>query len=261
MSARVLVLAGKDPTGGAGVDADLEALAAAGCTGDAVVTNETDQDGVRVRSVRAVPAATWTKAARERFGPRTLAIKTGLVSSAEQVRALGGLVEELRVASGRELAVVVDPVLAASGGEVFLDEEGRGALLLALRSFDAILTPNLPEAAALVGAALEELVSDVDARERVAAQLLDLGARAVVLKGGHGNEDPVVDLVVERSASGAPTSTRLLRPRIRGAAIHGSGCRFASFLAGRVALGDPLAEAVRRAGAYLGGLLATTRSR
>lgn len=241
----VLVLAGRDPTRGAGVDADLEALAAAGARGVAIVTNETEQDGTRVQRVDPVPIATWTAAAQRAWSVDVAAVKTGLLSSAEQVAAVADLVARWRTQSPATW-VVVDPVLAASGGEVFLDAPGRARLLADLGRLGAVLTPNVPELELLVGARAGALAADTDARAAAAAELVRRGARAVLVKGGHGTEDPLVDLVVEQERV-----TRLVRPRLVGRRIHGSGCRFASHVAGSLALGRELAESARAAGAWL----------
>ncbi len=252
MSAAVLVLAGRDPTRGAGVDADLEALLAAGASGHALVTNETQQDGRRVQRVDPVPVAVWSAAARAAFGPDTRVVKTGLLSSAEQIDAVLELVSAWR-RERPDLIVVVDPVLAASGGEVFLDERGRARLLACLGGLAPILTPNVPELAALTARPFEELAAEPSAREVAARTLIERGARAVCAKGGHGCEEPLVDLVVE-----ADRITRLVRERHVGRRLHGSGCRYASFLAGALALGADLPSAAQAAGAWLGRLVAAT---
>lgn len=242
----VLVVAGHDPTGGAGVDADREALARAGLPAACVVTAWTSQDGRRVRALGARPVASWLVEARARLAPAPLALKAGLLPGAAHVRAFAALVDEL-AAAGERPPVVVDPVLAASGGEPFLDAEGRVALLDELVARGVVLTPNLPEAAALAGRDEEELARSDEARVAAARALVDRGARAVVLKGGHAREDPARDLVLERD--GAPLW--LAHARVPGARLHGSGCRFASALCAGLARGRPLAEAAREAGEWL----------
>jgi hydroxymethylpyrimidine/phosphomethylpyrimidine kinase len=255
MHARVLVLAGHDPTGGAGVDADREAVVAAGGVATCVVTNRTDQDGRCVRAVEPVAGASLTSEARRAFTADVRAIKTGLLSSAEQVDAVCDLVLRWR-AERPDLWVVVDPVLAASGGEVFLDGAGRERLLARLRDLGAVLTPNVLELAALTGTAARVLEADPARREEAARGLLERGARAVCAKGGHGTEDPVVDLVVERATDGSVGIARLARPRLAGRGMHGSGCRYASHLAAGLAAGRPLTRAAEAAGEFLQRLLA-----
>ena len=241
---RVLVVAGHDPTGGAGVDADREALEALGASAVCVVTADTDQDGRRVRAIRPRDPGAWLAEARAKLAEPPRALKTGLLPGAEHVAAAARLVGEL----GPAVPAVVDPVLAASGGEPFLDEAGIEALLAELVPLGVILTPNLPEAARLSGLDPADLETGEGGRLEAARRLLALGAGAVVVKGGHGNEDPVRDLV----AWGGGEAAWAEHPRVRGAGLHGSGCRFASALAAGLAAGEALDRAAARAGRWVG---------
>jgi hydroxymethylpyrimidine/phosphomethylpyrimidine kinase len=258
---RVLVVAGHDPSfsptarGGAGVDADREAIEAFGGEARCVVTAWTDQAQGVVRSLGARDPGAWLREARaELSGPAFGALKSGLLPGAGHVRALARLLDELPPG----LPAVVDPVLAASGGEPFLAADGVAALLAELLPRGVVLTPNVPEAARLAGLApgsTERLAGDRAAREAAAGALLEAGARAVVLKGGHGREDPVRDLVWERGAE----PVWLAHPRIPGLGLHGSGCRFASALAAGLAGGLPLVAAARRAGEWVAARIAAAR--
>ncbi len=245
---RLLVVAGHDPTGGAGVDADREAAEAFGAEARCVVSARTDQDGARVRAVLPRAPEEWLAEAQEvlalREPPR--ALKSGLLPGEAHVLAFAGLV---RAAREREpaLPVVVDPLLSASGGEVFLDELGARVLLAELVPLDVVLTPNLREAARLTGADALEIGRDPDLRRAVARALLDLGARAVLLKGGHGLEDPVRDLCWERGLE--PRWHE--HPRLPGRGLHGSGCRYATAVAAQLARGYPVRLAFREAGDWL----------
>lgn len=238
---RVLVVAGHDPTGGAGVDADREALAAHGAEMLEVVTARTEQDGLHVRALGARDPEEWLAEARAALAAGPAAVKAGLLPGADHVRAFGRLADELG-----GVPVVVDPVLAASGGEPFLDDAGIAALVEELFPRGPVLTPNLPEAVRLTG-----LEDPVDA----ARALLERGASAVVLKGGHGGEDPVRDLVL---AAGAEPVWHE-HARVPGRSLHGSGCRHASALAAGLAAGLPLAAAAAAAGLYVLGLIAAER--
>jgi hydroxymethylpyrimidine/phosphomethylpyrimidine kinase len=244
---RVLVVAGHDPTGGAGVLADRATCIRLGVEAQPIVTAWTRQDGERVHAVTARPVEAWLAEARPYLARPLAALKSGLLPSAAAVRALATLVSEL--APG--VPAVVDPVLAASGGEPFLDDAGVAALLAELIPRGVVLTPNLVEAARLAGCELTELQRDRDARLRAAEALLERGARAVVVKGGHASDATAVDLLVERDA--APRT--FARPRLPGARVHGSGCRFASALAAHLALGHPLADATAAAGDHVADLL------
>jgi hydroxymethylpyrimidine/phosphomethylpyrimidine kinase len=268
---RLLVVAGHDPSG-AGIDADRDAAAELSCDVLAVVTAHTDQDDRGVRSIGAVPPRAWLAEALalldERSGAPIGAIKTGLLPGAEHVRAALELVQAARAQLGPQLPIVVDPVIAASSGTRFLDAAAVRALARELGAADVVLTPNLSEAAELVEAgrvdAQERAVdahggepgaagrpasaapstASLDGRVAAARLLVLRGARAVVLKGGHGDEDPVLDLVLERAGEPVP----LAHARLPGATLRGSGCRFATFLACGLARGLPLDAAARDAG-------------
>ena len=272
----ILVVAGHDPSGGAGVDADAEAGRRFGVVVEAVVTAWTRQDGRRVEAVGARLPEEWAAEVRA-LAPRRFGVwKSGLLPGAAHVRALARLLAEARAEDppfpatsaggagpeGRlprggwglgmgEPRLVVDPVLAASGGERFLDEAGLRVLREELLPLGPILTPNVPEAARLVGLDEGELVRSLEARRWAAASLLERGAAAVVLKGGHGEGAEVVDLVC--AAGEAPVELR--RARVAGAGIHGSGCRHASALACGLARGEGLVAAAEAAGRWLQELL------
>jgi hydroxymethylpyrimidine/phosphomethylpyrimidine kinase len=242
----VLVIAGSDSSGGAGVDADREALAAQGICALVCVTAWSQQDDGGLRSLCAVDGESWTREALAlAAGTRELgAVKFGLLPSAEALCRAADLIGELRARCGDDLAVVLDPVVRASSGARFLDDEALAVLRETLLPLGLIWTPNIPEAALLVGRPAEDLTSDLEARLASARELVAAGAAAVVLKGGHGTEDPVCDLVL--AADGEPQWLR--HPRLEGAEIRGSGCRFASSLAGALASGVALEEAARSAG-------------
>lgn len=246
----MLVVAGHDPTGGAGVDADREALAAFGCQAVLVVTARTDQDGRRVRALGARDPGAWLAEARAELAhPAGLpaALKTGLLPGAAHVHALARLLDELP----GDLPRIVDPLLAASGGEEFLDAAGRAALVAEILRRGVGLTPNLPEAARLLGLELESLRRSRAARLAAAERLIDAGAGLVVLKGGHDDLDPAADLVLERGRS----AVWLEHPRVPGKRLHGSGCRFAAALAAGLARGELAPASARAAGEWVARLI------
>ncbi len=238
----VLVIAGHDSSGGAGLDADREALEHFGLRILPVATAWTEQQDGRVLAVNPRPVDAWLADVQAGWEKVPRAIKVGLLPGAEHVRALAGWLRALQP----RVPVVLDPVLGASGGEEFVDAEGRRAFLEELLPLGLIWTPNLPEAALLGGIALEPLVRRPDERVAVAQKLQAAGARAVLVKGGHGGEDPVADLVFEGGAA-----TWLEHERIPGAELHGSGCRYASALAAGLARGEGLLSSARRAGAWI----------
>ena len=262
-SPTVLVCAGHDPTGRAGIDADREAVVAGGGNPWPVVTTDTQQAGGRVLEVTPRAEADWEPLAMDAIRGGTAAVKFGLLARAQAVSAAARLARaQLSVAPSSW--VVVDPVLAASGGERFLDQEGVRALLEELIPAGVVLTPNLPELAELTGSEPRELDADVAAQVAAAGRLIERGARAVCVKGGHGRlaaaggEPQVVDLLVcpAHGPERRPRVARAARPRVPGPGIRGSGCRFASFLAGCAARGEPLDRAFASAGEWVARAIA-----
>jgi len=248
----VLVVAGHDPTGGAGVDADREAIAACGPGARAIVTARTRQDGRNVQAIGARAAADWLAEAvleLERASQPPAALKFGMLPDAAAVHAAAELVRRVRARDARTW-IVLDPVLRASGGEpLCADPESLARELLPL---GLVWTPNLGEAEQLCGLDEGMLAGELEVRVRAARELCAAGARAVVLKGGHGSEDPVRELVLESGRE----PVWLTHPRLRGARLHGSGCRFASAVAAELAGGASLELAAARAGSWLADLLA-----
>jgi hydroxymethylpyrimidine/phosphomethylpyrimidine kinase len=230
---RVLVCAGLDPSGGAGLVADLEALSAAGARGWAVATALTAQGPRGARSV--VPATSEMLLAQVDAlldGARDLprAVKTGMLGSAGNAAALA---ERLASPPLGKVPLVVDPVLFASSGLSLLDAPDAGAALQALLARATLATPNWPELEALVGHAIASEEGAIRAAR-------ELPARAVLVKGGHRAGEPV-DLLVRARA------VVRIRGRRRPVEARGTGCRLASATAGFLARGFSLEESVRRA--------------
>lgn len=250
----LLVVAGHDPSG-AGVDADRDAARGLDVELATVVTANTDQDARGVRSIGARDPRTWTREAFT-FVLRELgAAKLGLLPGAEHVRAARDLARALRERHGASFPIVVDPVIAASSGGRFLDRDGVAALKRELLPEHVVLTPNLAELAELANLDARELERSLDLRLRGARELLSLGASAVLVKGGHGREDPVRDLVARADGR----FEWLLHPRVAGGKVRGSGCRYATRVAAHSALGTPLETAAELAARHVTELVAATR--
>jgi hydroxymethylpyrimidine/phosphomethylpyrimidine kinase len=239
-----LVLAGSDSSGGAGVDADRSALAEAGVSGKFVVTAWTHQDAGGVRDLGKVSPGDWEEEARVQIRKGVGALKIGLLPGLDACRAFARVHQELPAGT----PAVLDPVLASSSGTRFQLLEDVPEMLEVLAPLGLIWTPNLPELAELGGVSLSSLLEDQQARGLAASRLVEQGAAAVVVKGGHGLEDPICDLLVEPAGK---TQT-FPRPRLQGASMRGSGCRFASFLAAQLLLGLDLPRAVDAAGQFMG---------
>lgn len=240
----VLTIAGSDPTGGAGLQADLQVFSAYGLHGAGVVTALTIQDSRRVHQVMPVFPSVALEQLRTLLGDFTpAAIKIGMLASDDVARsvqlALSGLDEEV--------PTVIDPVLAASDGTPLL-ERRAWPVLRELMQGASLVTPNLPEAELLTGL---EIARKKDC-ERVAATFLgDFGCRAVLIKGGHRNGPPDDLLALAGEDSGE--MIWLEGERIDKAPVHGTGCALASAIAAGLALGRGLRESVDDARNFVAG--------
>lgn len=252
---RLLIVAGHDPSGGAGIEADRESVSDLAIDPLFVVTAFTDQDASCVRSIGAREPEAWLGEALELVGDGVLGVKFGLLPGAEHVRTAARLLCMLQERSTKPFSTVVDPVIASSSGTRFMYGEAIDAVRLELVLLGIVLTPNLPEAAELARQPLDDLIRHPERRIEAAEYLLALGARAVVIKGGHGAEDPIRDLV----AAADGTVSWHEHPRVAGGKIRGSGCRYASRLAAGLALGRSLEESAHEAGTYVARLIRERR--
>ena len=235
----VLVIAGSDSSGGAGLARDLRTLAELSVPAVCALTAVTAQTHAAVRTIHRVPAAVLAAQLEAAFASATVAaVKIGMLASADAVDTVAAC-----LAARPALPVVLDPVLAASAGGELLDAAGRARLLAALLPRVALLTPNLPEAAALLGTAVAHEEAEVLAQGRA---LLARGARAVLMKGGHAAGADSIDLLLARDAE----PLRLAAPRSP-LALRGSGCALASAIAAQLARGADLAHACARAMEYV----------
>lgn len=238
---RVLIFAGSDSGGGAGVQADVKTVTALGGHAATAITAVTAQNTREVREVLLLPPALVEAQARavlDDIGAD--AIKTGMLGSARTVERVAAIVAQ----AGRP--AVIDPVMLAKGGEALLEDDAVDALKRLLIPLASLLTPNAPEAAALTGVAVE----DEAGQRRAAEALLRMGAQAVLMKGGHvadtAGDDRVVDLLV------TPVATvRFESGRIVSRNTHGTGCTLASGIATGLAQGLGLERSVARARDYL----------
>lgn len=234
---RVLVIAGSDSGGGAGVQADIKAITALGGYAMTAVTAVTVQDTTGVHSVHPIPLEVIAAQARAVLADLGAdAVKTGMLGSVEVVELVAGLLDEAAVPA------VVDPVMIAKGGHPLLAEAAVAAVRERMAPRAALLTPNAPEAEALTGLA----VRDLDGQRRAGERLLELGAKAVLMKGGHVPGETVVDLLLTPSGE-----TTFEGPRLDTTSTHGTGCTLASACAAGLAQGLPLEQAVARAWAYV----------
>ena len=230
----VLIIAGLDSSTGAGLARDLAVMAELGLPARSAATAVTAQDSAGGCLQHPVPAR--MVAAQIRAAGPVRAAKLGMLADAEIVAAVAD--------SLPPVPTVLDPVLATSAGVGLIDAAGLAAMIAVLFPRAALITPNLPEAARLTG------LPEATAPDRLAAALFALGARAVLLKGGHGTGTEAVDWLCRPDAP----ALRLASPRKPGTK-RGTGCTLASAIAGHLALGADLPTACARAKAHLDGWL------
>lgn len=239
----VLVIAGSDSSGGAGIGRDLRVLSEVGAEAACVITAVTAQTHGRLVSVHHIPPEIVRAQILSALESKEVrAIKIGMLGTARTVSAVAD-----SLPAGGTIPVVLDPVLLSSSGGVLLDDEGRAEMRARLFPLTALLTPNIPEAASLCG------TSPAATREELLAQaraLLAMGARAVLLKGGHAAGAEAVDLLLTAQAAPQWISS----PRLE-AACRGTGCALGSAIAAGLASGSALEDACRSGKQYVLSLL------
>ena len=238
---RVLTIAGSDPSGGAGIQADLKTFHAFGCYGMAVITALTAQNTRGVRGVHAVPAefvAAQIAAVFDDCPPA--AVKTGMLHDAAVVHAVADAL------AAHAVPLVVDPVMVSTSGHPLLARDAQRAMVERLFPLATVVTPNGPEAQALTGI----VALDEESTSRAIAALHEVGARAVLLKGGHLPDDDaedgrqrVVDRLSSRDGQHAWYHERVVLP----APVHGAGCTLSAAIAALLAWSPDLPAAVEQA--------------
>ena len=236
-----LTIAGSDSGGGAGVQADLKTFAALGVHGTSALTAVTAQNTSGVSDFVELPVEIIRAQIRDVVADlEPAAAKTGMLASPAIIEAVASAVEEHGISR-----LVIDPVMVAKGGARLLLEEAVDALRTRLVPLGAVITPNLPEAEAL----LDRGIGNLADRRRAAVELLALGPRAVVLKAGHAEGDPV-DVFFD-----GHELVELPGRRVDTRNTHGSGCVFSAAITAGLASGLPLLPAVRQAKAFIQGAI------
>lgn len=239
---RVLIIAGSDSGGGAGIQGDTKTVTCMGGYASSAITALTAQNTQGVFGVHPVPVAFITQQiALVLSDIGADAIKTGMLHTAEVIEAVADAI------ASHPAPLVLDPVMIAKGGSPLLEASALDALRTCLIPRATLLTPNLPEAALLTGRHIATL-SDMHA---AASDLLGLGAKAVLLKGGHLQGDSLSDLLITPSGIVPFTSTRIATRH-----THGTGCTLASALATCLGAGMALERAVEKARAYVRSAIA-----
>ncbi|MGE5567823.1 MAG: bifunctional hydroxymethylpyrimidine kinase/phosphomethylpyrimidine kinase [Rhodospirillales bacterium] len=231
-----LTIAGSDPSGGAGIQADLKTFHQFGVYGEAVITLLTVQNTTAVGQVECVPAALVAAQVRAVLADiRPGAAKTGALGNREVVEAVAALTAEF------DFPLVVDPVLISKHGMPLAADDAREAIAARLLPRAYLVTPNLGEAAALTG--LE--VCDAAGMRRAAERLAEMGAKAVLIKGGHLEGSATDVLYADGTWYEFPAA------RIATAHTHGTGCTYSAAITAELARGTPLPAAVARAKAFI----------
>jgi len=238
-----LTIAGSDSGGGAGIQADLKTFAALGVHGTSAITAVTAQSTVGVSDYTELPLHIIRAQIDDVVSDlRPAAAKTGMLSSREIIQLVAGAVEEHRLR-----ALVVDPVMVAKGGHRLLRDDAVGALRQRLIPLALVITPNLPEAEVL----LDREVRGRAEMERAARDLLALGCRAVVLKGGHAEDTDSAD---DAFFDGRELAW-LAGERVPTRNTHGSGCAFSAAIAAELAKGSDLRRAAEAAKRFITGAI------
>lgn len=240
MNGRVLIVAGSDSGGGAGIQADIKTVTVLGGFAMTAVTALTAQNSLGVHGVVAIEPDFIRQQIEVVVGDLGVdAIKTGMLHSGPVIETVAGAIRDL----APEIPLVVDPVMVAKGGAPLLESGAVDILRDTLLPLATIITPNLPEA----GVLLDRDPPDADGMADAATALLALGPGAVLLKGGHLESDDIVDLL----AAGDAAPVRWTEKKIDTPHTHGTGCTLASAVAAGLAQGLALEAAVSRARDYV----------
>lgn len=243
-----LTIAGSDPSGGAGIQADLKTFSALGVYGASVITALTAQSTQGVAGVLTVPTDFLALQIDTLAADLAVsATKTGMLGEEATVLAVAAAIERHALAP-----LVVDPVMVATSGDVLLAPSAIAAVRARLIPLATLITPNLHEAARLLD---QPVAASVDDMERQAHELLALGARAVLVKGGHSTGAEAVDVLAVRDGGVG----RYSAPRVDTRNTHGTGCTLSAAITAGLALGLALEDAVAAAKTYLTGALAAGR--
>jgi hydroxymethylpyrimidine/phosphomethylpyrimidine kinase len=244
MIAQALTIAGSDSSGGAGIQADLKTFSALGVYGASAITSLTAQNTQGVQAVFPIlPDMVKAQVSSVLADMNIKAIKTGMLANAGIITAV---VEALE--PRRDIPLIVDPVMVSQSGQDLLEEEAVKILRDSFLPLATLLTPNLHEAAKLLGRALAQNEDEMAAQAR---GLLSLGAKAVLLKGGHMRGEESVDVFAEGRAV-----ARFAAKRIATRNTHGTGCSLSAAITAYIARGLPLPEAIAKAKIWLSGAIA-----
>jgi len=239
-----LSIAGSDPSGGAGIQADLKTFSALGVYGMSAITALTAQNTQGVSGIHLAPAAFVASQITAIFADiRVNAVKIGMIAHAEIAHAVADV-----LTAQEKVPVILDPVMVAKGGHALLEEEAVSALKSRLLPLADLLTPNLEEAARLLDTAVASNRTEMEIQGRA---LLTLGPKAILMKGGHLDSKESPDLLITEHETVWIESMRIETPH-----THGTGCTLSSAIAAELAKGEDLMTAVKHAKRYIEGAIA-----
>lgn len=238
----ILTIAGSDCSGGAGIQADIKTISALGAYAASAITAITVQNTCGVSAIHAVPP-TYIQGQIQAVMTdiRPISVKIGMINDAGIIRAIA---ESLHEFTPYYKYIVLDPVMVSTSGCKLMEDNAIEALTSQLMPMATLITPNLSEAEVLTG----KRITTIPEMEIAAKELLGFGSQAVLVKGGHLNENEMCDVLYIK---GEEHPHRFSSPKIESRNTHGTGCTLSSAIATYLALGEPLDEAVRKAKTYV----------
>lgn len=249
LSKTVLVIAGSDPSGGAGIQADLKTLTSLGVYGMTAITALTEQNTRGVSGIFKIPLDFVKKQINCCLSDiEANAIKIGMMHNAELINGVYEALKQNEIIGNKKTKIVLDPVMVAKGGHRLLKEDAVNSLINFIKNTNPVLTPNIPEAEILTGMKIKNLVDMKTAGEKI----IKLGANFVVLKGGHMNTPVLSDLLIGREVIDQIKTKKLETNN-----THGTGCTMASALAAGLAKSLDIKEAFQKAHFYVNQAILT----
>ena len=250
LSKTVLVIAGSDPSGGAGIQADLKTLTSLGIYGMTAITALTEQNTRGVTGIFEVPLDFVVKQINcclSDIGAN--AIKIGMMHNSELINGVYETLKHNKIIGNNKISIVLDPVMVAKGGHRLLKEDAVNSLKNFIKNTNPVLTPNIPEAEILIGMKINNLTDMKTAGKK----MIDMGANFVVLKGGHMNKPIMSDLLI-----GQEVLDQLDTKKIETNNTHGTGCTMASALTAGLAKSLGIKEAFQKAHFYVNQAIITS---
>ena len=250
LSKTVLVIAGSDPSGGAGIQADLKTLTSFGVYGMTAITALTEQNTRGVLGIFEIPLDFVIKQINcclSDIGAN--AIKIGMMHNAELINGVYEALKQNEIIGNKKIKIVLDPVMVAKGGHRLLKEDAVNSLKIFIKNTNPVLTPNIPEAEILTGMKIYNLADMKTASKKI----IDLGANFVVLKGGHMNKPIMSDLLI-----GEEVLHQIETKKIETNNTHGTGCTMASALTAGLAKSLSIKEAFHKAHFYVNQAIITS---